>query len=114
MFIVLTGENWNEVMILVISNRKSFAPAVLFIFMMLLGNMMLLNLFLGILLKAISTVGDDEENDENDPANDEDEEADAKNALGGLNESAPLNSSNSNIVEEFDAIKKQLMAISNK
>lgn len=102
MFIVLTGENWNEVMILVISNRKSFAPAVLFIFMMLLGNMMLLNLFLAILLKSISGVGDDDDNDENDPANDEDEEADAKNALGGLNESAPLNSSNSNIVEEFD------------
>lgn len=102
MFIVLTGENWNEVMILVISNRKSFAPAVLFIFMMLLGNMMLLNLFLAILLKSISGVGDDDDDAEGDPANDEDEEADAKNALGGLNESAPLNSSNSNIMDEFD------------
>lgn len=114
MFIVLTGENWNEVMILVIDNRKSFAPSVLFIFMMLLGNMMLLNLFLAILLKSISGVGDDDDNDENDPANDEDEEADAKNALGGHNESAPLNSSNSNIVEEFEQIKKELQAISNR
>ena len=105
-FIVLTGENWNEVMILVLSNRKSFMPSILFIFMMLLGNMMLLNLFLAILLKSISGVGEDDDGDENDPANDEDEAADEKNALGGLNESVPLNSSNSNIVEEFDQIKK--------
>ena len=54
MFIILTGENWNEVMILVISNMKSFTPAYLFIFMMLLGNFMLLNLFLAILLKRLS------------------------------------------------------------
>lgn len=106
MFIVLTGENWNEVMILVISNRGSFAPSVLFIFMMLLGNMMLLNLFLAILLKSISGVGGDDDDADGDPANDEDEEADAKNALGGLNESAPLNSSNSNIVEEYEHIRK--------
>ena len=102
MFQCLTGENWNEVMILVVSNRKSFMPSVLFIFMMLLGNMMLLNLFLAILLKSISGVGEDDDDNENDPANDEDEAADEKNALGGLNESVPLNSSNSNIVEEFD------------
>jgi voltage-dependent calcium channel L type alpha-1D len=105
MFIILTGENWNEVMILVISNMKSFTPAYLFIFMMLLGNFMLLNLFLAILLKSISDIGDDEDDGEIDPANNEDEEADAQNALGGLNESAPLNSSNSNIEEEFEQIK---------
>jgi hypothetical protein len=113
MFIILTGENWNEVMILVISNMKSFTPAYLFIFMMLLGNFMLLNLFLAILLKSISDIGDDDDDGEIDPANNEDEEADAQNALGGLNESAPLNSSNSNIEEEFEQIKNQLMALSN-
>lgn len=102
MFIILTGENWNEVMILVISNKRSFAPAYLFISMMLLGNFMLLNLFLAILLKSISEIGDDEDEDEIDPQNNDDEEADAQNALGGLNESAPLNSSNSNIEEEFE------------
>lgn len=67
MFIILTGENWNEVMILVIDNKKSFAPAYLFIFMMLLGNFMLLNLFLAILLKSISEIGGDEDEDEIDP-----------------------------------------------
>lgn len=77
MFIILTGENWNEVMILVIDNKKSFAPAYLFISMMLLGNFMLLNLFLAILLKSISEIGDDENEDEIDPQNNDDEEADA-------------------------------------
>lgn len=114
MFIILTGENWNEVMILTIDNKQSFTPACLFIFMMLLGNFMLLNLFLAILLKSISEIGDDEDEDEIDPQNNDDEEADAQNALGGLNESAPLNSSNSNIEEEFEQIKNQLMALSNK
>lgn len=61
MFIVLTGENWNEVMILVISNKKSYIWAYLFIFAMLLGNMMLLNLFLAILLKSITSVGEEED-----------------------------------------------------
>lgn len=64
MFIILTGENWNEVMILVISNKKSFAPAYLFISMMLLGNFMLLNLFLAILLKSISDIGEEENEEE--------------------------------------------------
>lgn len=67
MFIILTGENWNEVMILVLDNRKSFTPAYLFISMMLLGNFMLLNLFLAILLKSISELGGDEDEDEVDP-----------------------------------------------
>ena len=64
MFIVLTGENWNEVMILVISNKRSFTPAYLFTSMMLLGNFMLLNLFLAILLKSISDIGEEDENGE--------------------------------------------------
>lgn len=77
MFIILTGENWNEVMILTIDTYKSFRPSLLFIFMMLLGNFMLLNLFLAILLKSISDIGDDDDDGEIDPANNEDEEADA-------------------------------------
>mgnify|MGYP001471546222 CR=1 FL=1 len=64
MFIILTGENWNEVMILVIDNSKSFTPAYLFISMMLLGNFMLLNLFLAILLKSISDIGDADDDGE--------------------------------------------------
>lgn len=64
MFIILTGENWNEVMILVIDNKKSFTPAYLFISMMLFGNFMLLNLFLAILLKSITDIGEEEEAEE--------------------------------------------------
>jgi len=101
MFIILTGENWNEVMILVISNQKNYAAAYLFISMMLLGNFMLLNLFLAILLKSISEIGEAE--DDLEKADNVDEDEENKNAIGGgLNESAPLNSSNSNIEEEFE------------
>ena len=62
-YIILTGENWNEIMIQVINqrdpatgeNRHSvFSVSMFFIFMMIFGNLMLLNLFLAILLKFIS------------------------------------------------------------
>ena len=65
MFIVLTGENWNEIMILTIDNsRKFFGPAIFFISLMFIGNFMLLNLFLAILLKSISSNGDDDDKDD--------------------------------------------------
>ena len=65
MFIVLTGENWNEVMIEVIianaitEKRESETSAIIppfcfFFFVMMLGNYILLNLFLAVLLKFIS------------------------------------------------------------
>ena len=65
MFIVLTGENWNEVMIEVIianaitENRRSetseiIGPFMFFFIIMMLGNYILLNLFLAVLLKFIS------------------------------------------------------------
>lgn len=61
MFIVLTGENWNEIMIQVIDNTGKFlGPGLLFIILMMLGNFMLLNLFLAILLKSISSDHDEE------------------------------------------------------
>jgi len=54
-YIILTGENWNEIMIQVINLHKSyFSVSLFFIFMMIFGNLMLLNLFLAILLKFIS------------------------------------------------------------
>lgn len=81
--------------------------------MMLLGNFMLLNLFLAILLKSISSVGGDDEDGVIEQNND-DGEGDAQNALGGLNESEPLNSSCSNILDEFKQITDQLMALENK
>ena len=62
-FIILTGENWNELMVQVIDQQKNFSPAVFFIIIMIIGNFMLLNLFLAILLKSISQIGDHEKDD---------------------------------------------------
>jgi hypothetical protein len=54
-YIILTGENWNEIMIQVINMSKDyFTVSMFFIFMMIFGHLMLLNLFLAILLKFIS------------------------------------------------------------
>jgi hypothetical protein len=49
-FIILTGENWNEVMYLVI-NVHGYIAAFYFVTLMIFGNFMLLNLFLAILLQ---------------------------------------------------------------
>ena len=55
MFIVLTGENWNEVMRTVIYNypEKEMVAIFFFISAMLIGNTMLLNMFLAIMLKFL-------------------------------------------------------------
>jgi hypothetical protein len=65
-FIILTGENWNEIMIQVIDQQDSFYVAVFFIIIMVIGNFMLLNLFLAILLKSISEIGEDDSAVEDD------------------------------------------------
>ena len=122
-FIILTGENWNEIMVQVISSSGTITgPAIFFSLMMILGNYMLLNLFLAILLKFISDNGDDEigPNDEEDAKalkNKTDKGEDAYGTKTGgagkgmavnndnLDDSQPLNSSNSNIEEEFEQIK---------
>lgn len=62
-FIILTGENWNEIMLSTIYSEQSFMPAFLFIFIVMIGNWMLLNLFLAILLKALSNMHEDDENE---------------------------------------------------
>mmetsp|Transcript_115787 Transcript_115787/g.160661 ORF Transcript_115787/g.160661 Transcript_115787/m.160661 type:complete len:111 (-) Transcript_115787:2880-3212(-) len=51
-FIVLTGENWNEIMLLVMKQHGPIA-SIYFISVIIIGNFMLLNLFLAILLKYI-------------------------------------------------------------
>ena len=55
MFIVLTGENWNWVMRIVIENNPDqyYTAIIFFISAILVGNFMLLNLFLAILLKNL-------------------------------------------------------------
>ena len=62
MFVVLTGENWNEIMQITVLN---FGEGAIFFFItaMAIGNFMLLNLFLAILLKFIEDRGviEDEE-----------------------------------------------------
>ena len=81
--------------------------------LMMLGNFMLLNLFLAILLKSISEIGNQEKDEEEVPAvENEDAEGSGKGEGEEANDQEQLNSSNSNIEEEFDQIKKQLMALS--
>jgi voltage-dependent calcium channel L type alpha-1D len=72
-FIILTGENWNEIMVLVMDNTKAMLwPAIFFMTIMVIGNYMLLNLFLAILLKFISENGEaDLEEDPEDIKNNE-------------------------------------------
>ena len=72
---------------------------------MILGNFMLLNLFLAILLKSISEIGDGEDDESPEKKEDgdaEDEEAGGSGEEEGINDSGGLNSSNSNIEEEFE------------
>lgn len=61
-YIVLTGENWNEIMVQVIMSQESYSPCIYFIICTIIGNYMLLNLFLAILLKFI-TESDEKEQD---------------------------------------------------
>lgn len=55
MFIVLTGENWNYVMSTVAYHHKGqeVLSVIFFVSAILIGNFMLLNLFLAILLKYL-------------------------------------------------------------
>lgn len=64
MFIVLTGENWNEIMRIVV-NAKGIAAVPFFVSAIVIGNFMLLNLFLAILLKYIEERNDEEDEEEN-------------------------------------------------
>ncbi len=69
-FIILTGENWNEVMYIVI-RRYGIKASFYFVSLMVFGNFMLLNLFLAILLKYISDNVEEELNAEDDEAEEE-------------------------------------------
>lgn len=61
MFIILTGENWNDVMTQVIFAVGESSIALLIIFLLIIGNILLLNLFLGILLRSISEPDEEQE-----------------------------------------------------
>lgn len=52
-FIILTGENWNEIMSLAIK-QHGWVASLYFLSLMVVGNFMLLNLFLAILLQYLS------------------------------------------------------------
>ena len=55
MFIVLTGENWNQVMntVALAHGSKAVLAVIFFVSAILIGNFMLLNLFLAILLQYL-------------------------------------------------------------
>ena len=112
-FIVLTGENWNEIMVQVINQQNSFTPAIFFIIVLIVGNFMLLNLFLAILLKSISSPKPDEDTEEDSTAKRKQEEDKKDESKDQEHEGSHiLNASNSNIEDEFTAIKNQLMKLS--
>jgi hypothetical protein len=65
-FIVLTGENWNAIMVEVMKKFDTMtSPSIFFISIIIIGNYMLLNLFLAILLKFISEKDEDDEDGAN-------------------------------------------------
>lgn len=69
LFILLSGENWNEIMYIVYLQHGIIA-IIFFISAMVIGNFMLLNLFLAILLKYIEEnedENDDDEHNESEP-----------------------------------------------
>lgn len=53
MFVFLSGSNWNEITILTMSLIGNPIPAILFVFLFVIGHYMLLNLFLALLLRGI-------------------------------------------------------------
>jgi hypothetical protein len=69
MFQILTMENWQTVMYVTLRNQESvlvdiLIPIVIFVIWIFLGNFILLNLFLAILLDAFLEEDDDEGLDE--------------------------------------------------
>lgn len=73
-FVVLSGENWNEVF----QSCFAFAPlaaSLYFVVLVVLGNFVLLNLIVAILLNSIDHTQDDEEDDEAEEHGREIEEA---------------------------------------
>lgn len=52
-FVVLTSENWNDVLMPFI-NKDGFGASFYFVTIIIFGNIMILNLFLAILLNFIS------------------------------------------------------------
>lgn len=54
MFILLTGDSWNDLTAQTIYTSGNFIPGAFFIILTVIGNIMLLNLFLGILLRSLS------------------------------------------------------------
>jgi hypothetical protein len=62
-FIVMSGENWNEIMKCVCNSFGPFA-AIYFVQILVVGNFMLLNLFLAILLKYTEGMGCTDEDDD--------------------------------------------------
>jgi voltage-gated sodium channel len=58
MFIVLTGENWNTILMQVMRSKpeSELFAIIFFVSAMLICNFMLLNLFLAILLKYLQDV----------------------------------------------------------
>jgi hypothetical protein len=53
MFVFLSGDSWNEITIITMNLIGNPAPAILFVFLYVIGHYMLLNLFLAVLFRGI-------------------------------------------------------------
>ena len=107
-------------MVQVIVQQKSFQPALLFMFLVVIGNWMLLNLFLAILLRALSSpeetddepeIGGAEKESPDNDANEADQTVDTNKDKIAVRQNM-IDSSNSNIDLEFEIIKEQIIAVS--
>ena len=52
-FIILTGANWNDILVQTVAAQGNFGPVGIFIPLLIIGNIFLINLFLGILLRSV-------------------------------------------------------------
>jgi hypothetical protein len=69
-FILITGENWSAILQGFIE-KDGFIASLYFVSIIVIGNMMLLNLFLAILLNYISDNLDDQEDQGNENENED-------------------------------------------
>lgn len=106
-FQIITGENWNELMYYAIAST-SWASIIYFIIVIFIGNIIVLNLFLGACIDGFMSgaIGDDEgeEKEEEGDDDEEEEEEDEINRLPEDNAQA--------LREALEAAKKRYKTVS--
>ena len=73
-FVLLTGDLWTDIMHFTVHIEKNVWLSALIVFIFILGHFMLLNLFLAVLLRAISKEDKDQEEEAEKDEEDENKE----------------------------------------